>query len=313
MGTTVKEITYEKLDDFLNDTTNINGWLFKEFIKCSESSVICHYVFRGESSINNRLIPNSLRSENERRLCMLSGLYSPTRGIKTELEQIQCEDRILKSFFSRCDYNGLKVPIIDRLRYHNLSSSYFLDNRHWLPDDYFELAGLAQHYGLPTRLLDWSSNFFVALYFAIKKTKKKDCYCSIWALNYSSINRYFEDYQNKIRVIIPEYSQNPNLQAQKGIFTHWQIALYKDLIEKNPVDRRPLDELFEINLPPSELTNFSNLFYKINIPVRFVNDLYFYLSAIGFDGSNLFPGYSGITTSLEEDAKFLQKYKNACP
>ena len=32
----------------------------------------------------------------------------------------------------------------------------------WLPEDLYELAGLAQHYGVPTRLLDWSQDIFVS-------------------------------------------------------------------------------------------------------------------------------------------------------
>lgn len=36
------------------------------------------------------------------------------------------------------------------------------------PDDKWDSMFLMQHYGLPTRLMDWSSNPFVALFFALK-------------------------------------------------------------------------------------------------------------------------------------------------
>ena len=309
MGISVTEIYYNKLDDFFNDIVGINGKLLKEFTKCAGNDIYNQYIFRGESSINNKLIPSALRIENENKICNYSGHISPNRGIKTGFDQINCEELILHKFYLSCDFNGLKIPLIKKLRYHNFSSDNYTDNNEWLPDDYFELASLAQHYGLPTRLLDWSFNFFIALYFALCNTNNKDEYCSVWAFNYLSLNRYFTSRPNKIKVIVPEYSQNPNLKAQKGVFTHWQIARFDKNLKVDPVNRSSLDELFEDQIRSNEKTDFSTLFYKINIPIKFSKDLYFYLSTIGIDGSSLFPGYGGITRTIVEDALFLNKFQ----
>ncbi len=40
---------------------------------------------------------------------------------------------------------------------------------------------LAQHHGLPTRLLDWTADFFVAVYFAVAEEDGKDGH--IWCVN----------------------------------------------------------------------------------------------------------------------------------
>jgi hypothetical protein len=51
--------------------------------------------------------------------------------------------------------------------------------------DYFGWLFLAQHYGLPTRLLDWTENPLVATYFAVERPDDDGC---IWALSPSVLN-----------------------------------------------------------------------------------------------------------------------------
>jgi FRG domain. len=47
----------------------------------------------------------------------------------------------------------------------------------------FEWLTLMQHYGLPTRLLDWSTNLLVALFFAVNDEKKKNEDGAVFAFN----------------------------------------------------------------------------------------------------------------------------------
>jgi len=47
----------------------------------------------------------------------------------------------------------------------------------------FEWMTLMQHYRLPTRLLDWSTNLLVALFFAVNDEKWKDKDGAVFAFN----------------------------------------------------------------------------------------------------------------------------------
>ena len=51
---------------------------------------------------------------------------------------------------------------------------------------------LAQHYGVPTRLLDWSENPLVALYFASENNSRKE-EAVVWMLNRLNYNRYVQN------------------------------------------------------------------------------------------------------------------------
>ena len=48
-------------------------------------------------------------------------------------------------------------------------------------NNYIRWLELAQHYGVPTRLLDWTENALIALYFACESNK--NCDAVVWMLH----------------------------------------------------------------------------------------------------------------------------------
>jgi FRG domain-containing protein len=117
-----------------------------------------------------------------------------------------------------------------------------------LPINHWERLALAQHYGLATRLLDWTRNPLVALFFAIVEGIEQGLYGGVYALLApEKVNPElpFADYGRLSRTADPI----AGLEAAMNSAAFLKVAMY----EPPPFDRRMLQQasVFTYHVEPA--------------------------------------------------------------
>lgn len=157
------------------------------------------------------------------------------------------------------------------------------------PLDDWDYLTLGQHFGLPTRLLDWSNNALTALWFAIwenEQEKENFTNAIVWILmpDAHDFNLDIEGTQpfdiKETKIFRPRIIKQ-RINNQSGVFC---IQSSKEIKEKVALN---------------EADSFSKKLLKITIPAKKFQDLRTDLNTLGVNAFTIFPELEGLCAHLQ--------------
>jgi FRG domain len=170
---------------------------------------------------------------------------------------------------------------------------------HPAADDYFGWLFLAQHYGLPTRLLDWTENPLVALYFAVTEHQGKDgC---LWALWPGGLNRGFRASTGLVQIRDLKVVD----LAKDAFFPDRPPGKEIIAIDGQEIDPRMLAQMSRFTLHsyhrPMELLAESHKWLRRYVIKNEAKaKIRAQLSAMGIRRSNIFPDLASLAAELKD-------------
>ena len=255
----------------------------------NQRSISSKFIYRGENDEKYMLLPSVYRRLNE------SGMNASI--YLTEYS----EKYIIQQFIAEASIHAGVPPT----------------------DDYFTWLEYAQHYGVPTRLLDWTSNPLVALFFACYRPNEKNGKINI--LHYSS---YKEVSEKKNRNYLKEkslkqsvvdmiwngskefpyplvfhpYYLDRRMSAQSSLFMVWgnRVQTLNEMVAEIENDGRGHElRLVKTNDEESLVCEETSALEVITIPADAKAQLLRELDNVGINYGTLFPGLDGIGKTVE--------------
>ncbi len=144
-----------------NYIKSVSAFITETFEKIANIATEGSVWFRGEDSENYSLLPNIYRTTSKEKQYF--------NDIENAKAIYQTEQNIDSDF--------------------NRKSSVFFANK-GIQSNLWNRYFLKQHYGVKTRLLDWTENALFALFFAICNDKKFDKNGKVWILSPYKLNKY---------------------------------------------------------------------------------------------------------------------------
>lgn len=176
------------------------------------------------------------------------------------------------------------------------------------PANDWELLILAQHHGVPTRLLDWSWSPLVAAHFATLAAQPGEP-CAVWRLDWHRMHRHFG--LEPIALLIADLERLPDAPAEPftpaALLTRGADRPFACLIEPPALDDRIVAQAATFSLCTETSRSFdafleseglSDALMRFVIPAEAVPRVRDQLDLAGMDERRLFPDFDGVAAYI---------------
>ena len=253
-----------------------------------------NWIWRGQAS-DWPLLPSAYRRNSWTRF---SPVHDPI--LANPAAQLNEERGVLARFYRALDANALPIPG-DESQLLRLARSDFSDDPAWPSELVLPLLSLAQHCGIPTRLLDWSDDPRIAAYFAAKDAVAGRLDGDGNLVVFGLCTNFVEDHGRRgargirYRLVRVHHVSNPFLHAQKGR----HLLVEGDL----QVDGRilPLNDVLDWCSADHNIASGEPSLRVIRLKRSSARDLLGLLRRCGVTARTVRPSYDGVAESLAEE------------
>jgi hypothetical protein len=265
------------------------------------------FIFRGVPSKEHGLLPSAHRRD----VTLYTSEHETAVGPRgTHQDQCAAEFYTLNKFFSILSRNGVRVPEDSYLLRQHLDDWFVrfeqrpnlgaLQDHLWPSPELFSLMALAQHHGIPTRALDWTSSAHAAAYFGARPVlvSKDDDFIGVWAVDdfTRKIDHVLDITADRpLSVFTVSGADNDNLRAQRGLFMLHRERLGGTARTFHP---REYDLLLHDSMP---VLKGAAVFIRVLVHHAAAREVLALLAFAGITAGTLYPGLAGAAREYDEE------------
>lgn len=231
-----------------------------------------------------------------------------------EINKIQIKEELVW-FRGQCNSNDTLIPSVFRERKDHNKNTYTFNEQQMMYEfmyragqidngvpeskEYAKWLPIMQHYGLPTRLLDWTLAPLVALYFSLTDLNTDG---AIWCINPKKLNEPLIgsiippiDYRSTSYLVSSAFSKDKDDQCRPYIMACTCIGSYLRMFTQQAnftIHSKKLKDLTEIETA-------QNFLYKIIINKEIKYELSEYLRMMGITDDYIYPDLEHIASSIK--------------